>query len=44
VRVAERRLYLLRHAKSSWKDHGLDDHQRPLAGLADVRPRRSAGT
>ncbi len=23
-------LYLLRHAKSSWKDGGLSDHQRPL--------------
>jgi phosphohistidine phosphatase len=29
--VAERRLYLLRHAKSSWKDEGLADHDRPLA-------------
>jgi phosphohistidine phosphatase len=26
------RLYLLRHAKSSWKDASLDDHDRPLAG------------
>jgi len=24
------RLLLLRHAKSSWKDGGLDDHERPL--------------
>jgi phosphohistidine phosphatase len=24
-------LYLLRHAKSSWDDPGLDDHDRPLA-------------
>jgi phosphohistidine phosphatase len=24
-------LYLLRHAKSSWIDHRLDDHDRPLA-------------
>jgi phosphohistidine phosphatase len=24
-------LYLLRHAKSSWDDPGLDDHERPLA-------------
>jgi phosphohistidine phosphatase len=24
-------LYLLRHAKSSWKDPGVDDHERPLA-------------
>jgi phosphohistidine phosphatase len=29
--VSERRLYLLRHAKSSWKDKGLADHDRPLA-------------
>jgi phosphohistidine phosphatase len=26
-----RRLYLLRHAKSSWDDPDLDDHDRPLA-------------
>lgn len=26
-----RRLWLLRHAKSSWEDAGLDDHDRPLA-------------
>jgi phosphohistidine phosphatase len=26
-----RRLLLLRHAKSSWDDPGLDDHDRPLA-------------
>jgi phosphohistidine phosphatase len=25
------RLYLLRHAKSSWDDPSLDDHDRPLA-------------
>jgi phosphohistidine phosphatase len=31
-------LYLLRHAKSSWKDPGLADHDRPLAG----RGRRAA--
>jgi phosphohistidine phosphatase len=31
-------LYLLRHAKSSWKDRGLADHDRPLAG----RGRRAA--
>jgi phosphohistidine phosphatase len=30
--VIERRLYLLRHAKSSWKDAGIADHDRPLAG------------
>ena len=23
-------LYLLRHAKSSWSDHAMDDHDRPL--------------
>ena len=27
-----KRLYLLRHAKSSWKDARLADHDRPLAG------------
>lgn len=26
-----RRIYLLRHAKSSWDDATLDDHERPLA-------------
>jgi phosphohistidine phosphatase len=26
-----KRLYLLRHAKSSWDDPGLEDHDRPLA-------------
>jgi phosphohistidine phosphatase len=26
-----KRLYVLRHAKSSWDDPGLDDHDRPLA-------------
>jgi phosphohistidine phosphatase len=36
--VTERRLYLLRHAKSSWKDQRLADHDRPLAG----RGRRAA--
>ena len=33
-----RRLILMRHAKSSWKHPGLDDHARPLNG----RGRRSA--
>jgi phosphohistidine phosphatase len=33
-----KRVYLLRHAKSSWKDTGLPDHDRPLAG----RGRRAA--
>lgn len=36
--AGERRLYLLRHAKSSWKDAELADHDRPLAG----RGRRAA--
>jgi phosphohistidine phosphatase len=36
--IAERRLYLLRHAKSSWKEQGLADHDRPLA----PRGRRAA--
>jgi len=39
-RVAERRLYLLRHAKSSWKEQGLADRDRPLAG----RGRRATKT
>ncbi len=26
-----KRLFVLRHAKSSWEDPGLDDHERPLA-------------
>jgi phosphohistidine phosphatase len=29
--MATRRLFVLRHAKSSWDDPGLDDHERPLA-------------
>jgi phosphohistidine phosphatase len=33
-----KRLYLLRHAKSSWQDTSLPDHDRPLAG----RGRRAA--
>ena len=34
-----RTLYLLRHAKSSWDDGGLADHERPLAsrGLRAVK-------
>jgi hypothetical protein len=36
--VPMRRLYLLRHAKSSWEDVGLADHDRPLA----PRGRRAA--
>lgn len=30
MKLVTRNLYLIRHAKSSWKDPGLDDHQRPL--------------
>ena len=33
-----KRLYVLRHAKSSWDEPGLDDHERPLA----PRGRRAA--
>jgi phosphohistidine phosphatase len=33
-----KRLFVLRHAKSSWDDPGLDDHDRPLA----PRGRRAA--
>jgi phosphohistidine phosphatase len=36
--MTERRLYLVRHAKSSWKKRGLTDHDRPLA----PRGRRAA--
>lgn len=25
-----KRLFLIRHAKSSWKEHGMTDHERPL--------------
>src|SRR3954452_22291229 len=32
VGVLDRRLYLLRHAKSSWEDPALADPDRPLAG------------
>jgi phosphohistidine phosphatase len=35
-----KRLYLLRHAKSSWKESGVRDHDRPLAR----RGRRAART
>jgi phosphohistidine phosphatase len=33
-------LYLLRHAKSSWADAGLDDHERPLAPRGEKAARR----
>lgn len=35
-----KQLYLLRHAKSSWKDTSLPDHDRPLTG----RGRRASKT
>jgi phosphohistidine phosphatase len=37
-KATTRRLYLLRHAKSSWKQPDLADHDRPLSG----RGRRAA--
>jgi phosphohistidine phosphatase len=35
----QKQLFVLRHAKSSWDDPGLDDHERPLAprGLRAVK-------
>jgi phosphohistidine phosphatase SixA len=35
-----KRLYVLRHAKSSWDDAGLADHDRPLSGrmIDFIRP------
>jgi phosphohistidine phosphatase len=36
----EKRLFLVRHAKSSWDDQALDDHDRPLA----PRGREAAST
>jgi len=29
--MSQKQLFVLRHAKSSWDDPGLDDHDRPLA-------------
>jgi phosphohistidine phosphatase len=29
--MTSKQLFVLRHAKSSWDDPGLDDHERPLA-------------
>jgi phosphohistidine phosphatase len=29
--MATKQLFVLRHAKSSWEDPGLEDHERPLA-------------
>src|ERR1700730_11813916 len=39
MRATTKQLFLLRHAKSSWDDPGLDDHARPLA----PRGRRATG-
>ena len=36
-------LYLLRHAKSSWADPGLPDHERSLAPRGEQAARRIAG-
>jgi phosphohistidine phosphatase len=36
-------LYLLRHAKSSWDDPGLDDFDRPLAPRGEDAARAMAG-
>lgn len=38
-----RRLYLLRHAKSSWDDPALADHDRPLAPRGRHAARQMAG-
>jgi phosphohistidine phosphatase len=38
-----RTLLLLRHAKSSWDDPGIDDHERPLAARGIRAARRIAG-
>jgi phosphohistidine phosphatase len=40
VAQVSRRLYLLRHAKSSWSDPNLDDHARPLAPRGEEAVRR----
>jgi phosphohistidine phosphatase len=38
-----RRVYLLRHAKSSWKDRSLADRDRPLAGRGKRAVKAVAG-
>jgi phosphohistidine phosphatase len=40
---AMRRVYLLRHAKSSWKDRSLADRDRPLAGRGKRAAKAVAG-
>jgi phosphohistidine phosphatase len=37
-----KRLYILRHAKSSWEDEGLPDHERPLAPRGEKAAARIA--
>ena len=41
--AAERHLYLLRHAKSSWDDPSLEDHDRPLAPRGRRAAKKMAG-
>src|ERR1700722_16689039 len=38
-----RQLYVLRHAKSSWDEPGLDDHDRPLAPRGRAAAKAMAG-
>lgn len=40
--MSERRLILMRHAKSSWAREGLSDHQRPLNGRGRTSAPRMA--
>jgi phosphohistidine phosphatase len=40
--VAVKQLYILRHAKSSWDDAGLPDHERPLAPRGEKAAARIA--
>ncbi|MET1010471.1 MAG: histidine phosphatase family protein, partial [Gaiellaceae bacterium] len=37
-----KRLHILRHAKSSWDDEGLPDHERPLAPRGEKAAARIA--
>ena len=41
--IAMKRLFLLRHAKSSWKDSSLPDRDRPLAGRGRRASKAMAG-
>jgi len=40
--VTTRRLHVLRHAKSSWEDAGLPDHDRPLSARGRKAAKRLA--